>query len=108
MHGDWCKVSFVGRLDDGTVVEDVRELELHLGDNEVAQGLDMAIALMNQGEKAEIKVNSRFAYGELGLKNETENHVIVPPNSMVCGQMATISICINPKSMLFRSPTPSN
>lgn len=89
MHLDWCKVSFVGRLDDGTVVEDVKDMELHLGDNEVTQGLDMALALMNLGEKAEVKVNPRFAYGELGLTNESDNTVIVPPNATVCRRITS-------------------
>lgn len=84
MHLDWCKVSFVGKLEDGTVVDEATDMELHLGDNEVVQGLDMALALMNLGEKAVVTVNSRFAYGELGLKSETDNTVIVPPNATVC------------------------
>lgn len=84
MHLDFCRVSYVGKLDDGRVVDEATNLELHLGDNEVVQGLDMAIALMNLGEKAEVKVNSRFAFGELGLLNETDNSVIVPPSATVC------------------------
>lgn len=84
MHLDWCKVSFVGKLEDGTVVEEAKEMEIHLGDNEVCQGLDMSIALMNLGEKAEVKVDSRFAFGEIGLKNEADNSVLVPPNATVC------------------------
>lgn len=79
-------MSFLGELDeDGTVVEEAKNMELHLGDNEVVQGLDMAIALMNLGEKAEVKVNARFAYGELGLKSDddTDNTIIVPPNATV-------------------------
>lgn len=89
MHMDWCKVSFVGKLDDGTVFEDIHSMELHLGDNEVVQGLDMAIALMNLGETAEIKVNARFAYGEMGLKSETDNTIIVPPNATVCKRISS-------------------
>lgn len=79
-------MSFLGELDeDGTVVEEAKNMELHLGDNEVVQGLDMAIALMNLGEKAEVKVNARFAYGEPGLKSDddTDNTIIVPPNATV-------------------------
>lgn len=90
MHLDWCKVSFTGKLDDGTVVEEADHMELHLGDNEVVQGLDMAIALMNLGEKAEVKVNARFAYGELGLKNDSDNTIVVPTNSTVCTWIITI------------------
>lgn len=86
MHLDWCKVSYVGKLDDGTVVVEATDQELHVGDNEVVQGLDMALALMNLGEKAEVKVHPRFAYGALGLTNEADNNstVIVPPDATVC------------------------
>lgn len=85
MHLDWCKVSYVGKLDDGTVVEEATDKELHLGDNEVVQGLDMAIALMNLGEKAVVKADARFAYGAMGLTNEADNNtVVVPPDSTVC------------------------
>lgn len=95
MHLDWCKVSFVGKLDDGTVVDQATDMELHLGDNEVVQGLDMALALMNQGEKAEVKVNARFAYGELGLVSaEPDNAVIVPPNVTVCKRITVICLCL--------------
>lgn len=73
----------MGKLDDGTEVENVQSMKLHLGDNEVVQGLDMAMALMDFGEKAEVKVNSRFAYGELGLKNDTDDAFIVPPGATV-------------------------
>lgn len=98
MHLDWCKVSFVGRLDDGTVVEEASDMELHLGDNEVVQGLDMALALMNQHEQAQVKVNARFAYGELGLKTETDNTVVVPPNATVC---RGISGCLRRRGWLL-------
>lgn len=76
----------MGKLEDGTVVEDVKDMELHLGDNEVVQGLDMALALMNLGEKAEVKVNPRFAFGELGLTPDSDKSpaVAVPPNATVC------------------------
>lgn len=65
---DICLVSYTGRLEDGTVVENVSNLKIHLNDNEVIQGIDFALALMDKGEEAEIKVGPRFAYGTLGRK----------------------------------------
>lgn len=44
------------------------------------QGLDLAIALMNVGEEAEIEVASRFAYGDKGCKTEDVN---VPPGATI-------------------------
>lgn len=43
----------------------------------VFQGLDLAIALMEVGEVAEIEVASRFAYGETGLPPD------VPPGASI-------------------------
>lgn len=41
------------------------------------QGLDLAIALMDVSEIADIEVHPRFAYGDLGLKPD------IPPNTIV-------------------------
>lgn len=43
----------------------------------------MALKLMNEGEQAEVVVNPRFAYGELGLKNETDPKRSIPPNATI-------------------------
>jgi FK506-binding protein 8 len=48
-------------------VEQMTDFVFQLGDSEVVQGLDMAVGLMDVGEKAEIVCNSRFAYGSIGL-----------------------------------------
>jgi FK506-binding protein 8 len=42
----------VGKLEDGTVVENEQDFVLQVGDVEVPQGLDMTIPLMNVGERA--------------------------------------------------------
>lgn len=66
-----CVISGSGRLEQsGEVVELFDNFTFQLGDNEVVQGLDMAIGLMDVGEKAEISCNSRFAYGTLGLQSK--------------------------------------
>lgn len=41
------------------------------------QGLDLGIGLMNVGEKCELKIQPRLAYGAKGLPQ------IVPPNATV-------------------------
>lgn len=66
-----CKINATGKL-EGTdeIVEEMTGFSFQLGDSEVVQGLDMAIALMDEGEKAEIKCNGRFAYGTLGLPSK--------------------------------------
>lgn len=49
-----------------------------LGDNEIVQGLDMAVGLMDVGEKAEINCNGRFAYGSIGLQSKN-----IPPDATI-------------------------
>lgn len=83
-RGDICKINVVGKLDNGTVVENQRELIVHVGDNEVVQGIDMALPLMGLGETAEVVCESRFGYGTIGLKNEKNPAASVPPGAKVC------------------------
>lgn len=56
---------------------------INVGEHEVCQGLDMTLALMYPGEKAEVVVSSRFAYGSLGLKNDKDPSRNIPPDSTV-------------------------
>ncbi|BES98361.1 Fk506 Hypothetical protein protein [Nesidiocoris tenuis] len=74
---DVLVLKFEGRLEsaDGPVVESVDDAEVNLGDNEVVQGLDFALALMDKGEEAEILVKSRFAFGDIGRNPD------VPPGA---------------------------
>jgi FK506-binding protein 8 len=66
-----CTINFTGKV-EGTedVVEQGDNLIFQLGDLDVVQGLDMAVGLMDVGEKAEITCNSRFAYGSIGLQSK--------------------------------------
>lgn len=50
----------------GEIIEVFENTVIQLGDNEVVQGLDMTLGLMDEGEKAEITCTSRFAYGDIG------------------------------------------
>uniref|UniRef100_D3TLE5 peptidylprolyl isomerase n=1 Tax=Glossina morsitans morsitans TaxID=37546 RepID=D3TLE5_GLOMM len=81
MRGELVTVNFTGALVDGTVVEKEELLQIHVGDFEVVQGLDMIIPLMIVGEVAEVKVDSRFAYGSLGLKNDDNPELSIPPEA---------------------------
>ncbi|XP_076646119.1 peptidyl-prolyl cis-trans isomerase FKBP8 [Halictus rubicundus] len=76
-RSDICVLKIVGKLKDDTVVEKYEDLKIQLGDVEVIQGLDLAIALMDVDEVAEIEVDPRFAYGHVGkLPN-------IPPNATI-------------------------
>ncbi|GAB0088433.1 Peptidylprolyl isomerase [Sergentomyia squamirostris] len=83
LTGDVCRISFEGKLEDGTVVEQEEDFSINVGEHEVCQGLDMSLALMTTGEKAEIVVNSRFAYGSIGLKNDKDPSKNIPPDATV-------------------------
>lgn len=66
-----CVINGTGKIEGSDeVVEQFDDFTFQLGDNEVVQGLDMAVGLMDIGEKAEISCNSRFAYGSIGLPSK--------------------------------------
>ncbi|XP_015520956.1 peptidyl-prolyl cis-trans isomerase FKBP8 [Neodiprion virginianus] len=65
-RSDICSINLTGKLEDGTVVEKYEKFTIQLGDVEVIQGLDLVIALMDVEEVAEVEVEARFGYGDLG------------------------------------------
>jgi FK506-binding protein 8 len=66
-----CTINLSGKLEEtNEIVEHEENFVFQLSDLEVVQGLDMAIALMDVGEKSEIKCNPRFAYGSIGLPSK--------------------------------------
>ncbi|KMQ91381.1 peptidyl-prolyl cis-trans isomerase fkbp8-like protein [Lasius niger] len=75
-RGDICTLNITGKLEDSKVVEEYENLVIQLGDMEVIQGLDLAIALMDVGEVAEIVVDPRFAYGKHGKRP-------IPPDATI-------------------------
>lgn len=82
-RGDICKINVVGKLENNTIVENQQDLIVHVGDNEVVQGIDMALPLMGIGETAEVVCESRFGYGTIGLRNEQNPSASVPPGAKV-------------------------
>lgn len=70
-------------MENGTIVEEFHNYMVQIGDVEVVQGIDMALPLMRVGELAEVTADSRFAYGSIGLKSESESNVTIPPNAKV-------------------------
>ncbi|XP_031831765.1 peptidyl-prolyl cis-trans isomerase FKBP8 [Nomia melanderi] len=87
-RSDICTLKIIGKLKDGTVVEEHENLEIQLGDVEVIQGLDLAIALMDEEEVAEIEVDPRFAYGHLGNEpNIPSNATILYTVELKCAKL---------------------
>ncbi|CAO1313544.1 unnamed protein product [Diamesa tonsa] len=110
-----CTIKLVGSLDDGTIVEDYLDnFTIQIGDVEIIQGLDLAIALMNVGEKAEVKVIPRFAYGAIGLPSHPipnssplANTISIPGDATLTYIIELISVEEEPedKSYIYRKET---
>lgn len=83
-RSDICKINLIGKLENGTIVEELLDYSVQVGDVEVVQGIDMVLPLMRVGELAEVSAEARFAYGSIGLKNDTDNDKSIPPNAKVC------------------------
>ncbi|RUS81035.1 hypothetical protein EGW08_011201 [Elysia chlorotica] len=64
-NGDSVTLMVDGVLEDGTHV-DTGEITFILNDGDVIIAFDLAVALMEMGEKCELRTAPRFAYGDLG------------------------------------------
>ncbi|XP_059922315.1 peptidyl-prolyl cis-trans isomerase FKBP8 [Gadus macrocephalus] len=59
-------ISLQTSLADGSLVEEPHSVSFTLGDGDVIQALDLAVMLMEMGEKAVITVDAKYAYGSRG------------------------------------------
>lgn len=87
---DICEIKLVGKLDDGKVVEEHDSLRLQLGDQEVIQGLELALGLMNVGEETIVVVAPRFAYGSIG------NPPNIPPDATITYTVKLLKVELEP------------
>ncbi|EFN77170.1 FK506-binding protein 8 [Harpegnathos saltator] len=77
-RGDICTLKIIGKLKNNQkIVENYEDFVIQLGDVEVVQGLDLAIAMMDVNEIAVIEVDPRFAYGILGQRPD------IPPDATI-------------------------
>lgn len=81
LRGDLVTINFTGKLDNGKVVDEGLGFQCHVGDYEVAQGVDMVLPMLQVGEVAQIIVDPRFGYGNLGLKKDNESEYTIPPDA---------------------------
>lgn len=64
--GDSVKISFIGKLEDGTIFESSKNnepLQFTVGNGEVLQGVDEAIIGMKEGQTKTISISSDKCYG---------------------------------------------
>ncbi|EFA06496.1 peptidyl-prolyl cis-trans isomerase FKBP8 [Tribolium castaneum] len=81
-----CTISYELSLADGTFIERKDNEEIQLGDCDVVQGLDVAIGLMNVGEKCSLKIEPRLAFGGVGLPPK------IPPNATVVYDIELVGV----------------
>ena len=55
-----------GILEGGKSVDKHSAVSFTVGDGDVVQAWELVVPLMEKGEMAQVKTNSRFAYGSLG------------------------------------------
>jgi FK506-binding protein 8 len=82
VNGQMVTIAFDAWLHDedpahqrSRLVDHSESLSFVLGDGDVISGLDMAVCLMDRGERAEIIIGARHAYGATGKLPD------VPPNA---------------------------
>lgn len=81
-----CTITYDLSLPSGTFIERKENQEIQLGDCDVVQGLDVAIGLMNIGEKCVLKIEPRLAFGAVGLPPK------IPPHATVVYEIELVSV----------------
>ena len=68
--GQEVTVEYEGRLENGTVFDNSRDhgepLKIRIGEGQVIEGWDQGIMSMKLGEKADLVIQSKYGYGDLG------------------------------------------
>ncbi|XP_065836713.1 peptidyl-prolyl cis-trans isomerase FKBP8-like [Oscarella lobularis] len=74
------------RLEDGTIVEEKRDVQFYVNEMEVLAAIDMVVCLMEVEEIALVESESRFAYGTFGLPPK------VAPNSKMIFEIELVKV----------------
>ncbi len=90
--GDVLTVEYEGFLVDGTSFDKSNEKEpfvFPLGRGKVIKGWEEALPFFNKGSSGKIVIPSKYAYGQMGIEEESIN---IPPNSILIFQIKVIDI----------------
>ena len=68
--GQEVTVNYEGRLEDGSVFDRSMDhgepLKIRIGEGQVIEGWDQGIMAMKLGEKADLVIQSKYGYGDMG------------------------------------------
>ncbi|XP_048583994.1 peptidyl-prolyl cis-trans isomerase FKBP8 isoform X2 [Nematostella vectensis] len=92
-RGQVVMLRTAGHLDDGTGADWNQCLQFILGDGEVIQAFDLAVALMEVEEVCELVTDPKYAYGEFGRKECTPP---VPPNAKITYELELMAVSDGP------------
>ncbi|KAL9986993.1 hypothetical protein ACROYT_G001226 [Oculina patagonica] len=87
--GQRVTIQAAGRTEDGTGVDWNSSLEFILGEGEVIQAFDLAIALMELDEVCELVTDPRYAYGQTG---KPEANPPIPPDAKLTYEIQLLAI----------------
>ncbi|XP_065062329.1 uncharacterized protein LOC135689134 [Rhopilema esculentum] len=90
--GDEVTLIVNGELKDGAKLKE-EKIVFIIDDRDVIQALEMAVALMEVGEKALLYTNSKYAYGPFGC-DETEP--VIPKNCDITYEVELIAVTEGP------------
>lgn len=93
LSGNYVTISFEGKLQNGTVVEKAEKHRFILGDEDVIQAFDLAVALMELNEKAILTTDARYAYGIYG---RPDLNPPIPQNSPLTYEIEVLSVSDGP------------
>jgi FK506-binding protein 4/5 len=82
-----CVVNLVGRLPDGTVFEDLKNVTIVIGDEQVIPGLEEGLESMKKDEKARFVIKPQYAYGEAGCPEKN-----IPPNTTLTYEVELLNL----------------
>jgi len=89
---DFVVIKYRMRLESGYTIQRKDRREIRVGDFEIVQGLDKAILTMALGERSEIIIPPKYAYGSAELKDNRFPLRTIPPNAKLIFTVHLIDI----------------
>lgn len=88
-RGQRVTIQVAGRTEDGTGVDWNSSLEFILGEGEVIQAFDLALALTELDEVCELVTDARYAYGKTG---KPEAKPPIPPDAKLTYEIQLLAV----------------